>query len=154
MEVIHNEVTSEQLEIMWCGNPLLAIPEGHQNPKYSVTPPAHGPQENSPLHYKKSSKYLWGTTPPSHFPRYCEDKSKTNKSKTQQGQSKVSEMLVADLRSGDRSRYAATLLEQSLPSCLLFMEMKGEKISELDEQHRIHIQSFKNSSSTFVAKGV
>lgn len=85
IEVIHNEETSEELEIVWCGNPLLAIPEGHQNPISLVTPLSHSPHENSPLYYK-NSKYFWGTILSSHFLRKCEDKSKTNKSETQLGQ--------------------------------------------------------------------
>lgn len=101
-----------------CGNPVRAIPEGHQNPKSPVTPPSHSPQENSLLYYK-SSKYLWGTIPSSHFPRKCEDKSKTNKntrsSQDKAGCLKDCDRKVSGLQSGDASRYAATLPE-SIPS--------------------------------------
>lgn len=58
------------------GAPLLAIPDGHQSPgpQWPHSPTATGTQSLTP---PRSSTYLWQPTPSSHFPRHCENKTKT-----------------------------------------------------------------------------
>lgn len=100
---------------MCCGKALLAISDGHQNPKSPVTPPSHRPHAQSILR-ELQIPLVNGSSKP--FPKK-RGKAKAKPTKARLNKDKVECLKAFDrkasgLQSGDMN--TATLPEESLPT--------------------------------------